>query len=143
MRHSSGDVHDWGVRRAVNTLSAFAFIYVAIETLAGLLGGKAVLPALFPHASQAQINGPLGDWTVAISVVLALLFALISQWPVIVGHERHGQDQVQGHCATIQPVGLDYRPGLLLPQSAGGRGSQLRTERHSVQYWPASAVRTR
>ena len=95
MRHSSGDVHDWGVRRAVNALSAFAFIYVAIETLVGLLGGKVVLPALFPHASKAQLNGPLGDWTVVTSVVLALLFALISQWPVIVGHERHGQDQVR------------------------------------------------
>ncbi|PXY88850.1 hypothetical protein DKK68_01425 [Bifidobacterium asteroides] len=95
MRHSSGDVHDWGVRRAVNALSAFAFIYVAIETLAGLLGGKVVLPALFPHASKAQLNGPLSDWTVVIAVVLALLFALISQWPVIVGRERHGQDQVR------------------------------------------------
>ena len=95
MRHSSGDVHDWGVRRAVNALSAFAFIYVAIETLAGLLGGKVVLPALFSHASKEQYNGPLGDWTVVTSVVLALLFALISQWPVIVGHERHGQDQVR------------------------------------------------
>lgn len=95
MRHSSGGVHNWGVRQAVNALSAFAFIYVAIETLAGLLGGKVVLPALFPHASKEQYNGPLSDWTVVISVVLALLFALISQWPVIVGHQRHGQDQVR------------------------------------------------
>ena len=95
MRHGKGDVHGWGVRRAVNVLSAFAFIYVAIETLAGLLGAKVVLPALFPHASKAELNGHLGDWAVVASVVLALLFALISQWPVIVGRERHGQDQVR------------------------------------------------
>lgn len=95
MRHSSGDALGWSVRQAVNALSAFAFIYVAIETLASLLGAKLVLPALFPHASQTQLNGPLGDWVTITSVVLALLFALASQWPVIVGRERHGQDQVR------------------------------------------------
>lgn len=104
MRHGAiGNSRDQ-VWYRVNGLSAFALIYVSIETLIDLIGAKVVLPGIFPDMTAARLDARYGDGLLLFSVVVALIVALISQRKVIFGSAQADEGRVQW--LTVRRINL-------------------------------------
>lgn len=79
----------------VNGLSAFALIYLSIETLISFIGSKFVLPWVFPGLSSSQLDARYGDSLTFFAVLVAFLFAVISQRKAIFGFQTSDEEKVQ------------------------------------------------
>lgn len=132
MRHGAiGNSRD-KVWYRVNGLSAFALIYVSIETLIGLIGAKVVLPRVFPGMTAAQLDARYGDGLLFFSVVVALIVALISQRRVIFGSAQAGEDRVQwltgrrmGLLVLVISLTLFFAAQLVAMAAQAGLGALL------------------
>ena len=130
MRHGNTNGKSGQVWSRVNGLSAFALVYLAIETLIGLVGAKLVLPRMFPDMSASQLDARYGDGLLFLSVVVALVVALISQWRVIFDAEGAGDDRVQwltGRRITLMALiislTLFFLAQLVATAASAGMGS--------------------
>ena len=83
-----------GVLHAVNGQAAFAFVYLAISVLMLMVGSGMILPVIMERVKDPRAIVFMSDGNTLLSVLLALVYACISEWSVIRGKEQRGQDAV-------------------------------------------------